>query len=1020
MYQRGEQVRTAQARGDAAPDPTPEAAARLALARVRKLLEAYTPGMPCNRPQLQAALAAPLNDPAAETERLFAAGWLAWLEGNPAAAEPLLEEAVVRARATGTTALLPQAAYWATRVRLRRGRLEAFAEYDEVLRTLGGAAQATAWLIDLLWRAGRVDRAEQVWKSLRANRKVSACPEGPLLEARVLLRRGELAAAERVLNEGVPTSGVVWVERQLLLAWVAFTGKQSDRGWALLEHARAGPYPAGALDTWARLCERRSRGAGLDAGEVGAPPALEDYLRGQQARLAGEAEAAAAAYRAALASPAAQPFARYGLACLGQEDPAAVLQAQPGLFVAVRCRARLALERFRSRQTSPADCLDALQQAAAAGYKDPAGEHLRRLALALSQRQPATESLRQLAAEGGPGAADRRRAALELATRRLGAAEARALLAEWAQKGGPMAAGSDKVVGRQLLRLLLAEKTLEPGALAALRGVLAGDPLLCLVDPQEPMPGADRAPAIVRLLALARELAGGLAGALGESWRQEVCGLRSQDRLRALAQALLLQEAAARQDVAAVAGLLEDADPWRRFPSAPPRFVLAALAALVPSQPAHPAWRRTVGRWLALWDAAALGEEGPKLAAAAGLTSLAATGAEPPPGVPAVAWLLHQAARAVGRDDAALALAFARRAIAADPELATPDNDSPGARALRDVLPELQRRARAQALSVALAPPGDETPSALLADAVDLLAATPAGQALLEAADRGDHAAAQQAVAALADQADVPPRLAHHLALLQQGSATALEKLGRPEEAEPHWRCAWRCWLRFLAAPPAADGPPSEEARGLLLGELLTRHRHQLGHLLACEAMDPARRLWALVRQLPGEAPEGPLREDLAGRVERFRDELATEYLLATREVMHCGTVAEGLRANYEQGLARLRRLLSLDRGNVRLLAALVEECTEWFLDLYHQGDAPALRRQVDRFTPFALQLARYVEERPGDLAARAALADFWKFRGFVCADPEQKAGLYREALRFNPANDNVRQLLADLQPSQE
>ena len=31
-----------------------------------------------------------------------------------------------------------------------------------------------------------------------------------------------------------------------------------------------------------------------------------------------------------------------GLACLGQEDPAAVLAGLPGLFLAVRCRARVA------------------------------------------------------------------------------------------------------------------------------------------------------------------------------------------------------------------------------------------------------------------------------------------------------------------------------------------------------------------------------------------------------------------------------------------------------------------------------------------------------------------------------------------------------------------------------------------------------------------------------------------------------------------------------------------------------
>ena len=49
---------------------------------------------------------------------------------------------------------------------------------------------------------------------------------------------------------------------------------------------------------------------------------------------------------------------------------------------------------------------------------------------------------------------------------------------------------------------------------------------------------------------------------------------------------------------------------------------------------------------------------------------------------------------------------------------------------------------------------------------------------------------------------------------------------------------------------------------------------------------------------------------------------------------------------------------------------------------------------------------------------ARAALGGFTKFRGFVAADSARKAELYREALRFNPADENVRELLARLEGS--
>jgi hypothetical protein len=131
---------------------------------------------------------------------------------------------------------------------------------------------------------------------------------------------------------------------------------------------------------------------------------------------------------------------------------------------------------------------------------------------------------------------------------------------------------------------------------------------------------------------------------------------------------------------------------------------------------------------------------------------------------------------------------------------------------------------------------------------------------------------------------------------------------------------------------------------------------------------------------------------------------------------MRYGAVPEGWQADYEKGLRYLRRLLSLDRENVRLLTALVEICSEWFLDLYRTQAMRAMAEQVERFTPFALQLLRLVEERPGDVAARAVLSEFYKFRGFVQRSKEEKVALYREALRLNPGNNNVRDLLAEIE----
>ena len=515
--------------------------------------------------------------------------------------------------------------------------------------------------------------------------------------------------------------------------------------------------------------------------------------------------------------------------------------------------------------------------------------------------------------------------------------------------------------------------------------------------------------------------------------------------MRPLARALALYEAARGGDVSRAASLLEDAGVWRGLGAAPPGFVTAALESLVASSAANPIWKRALPPWLAVWGPSYVSDTGARLAAVAGLAPAGGARAEAPPGMPPGPWFLHQAARALGRDDAREALAFVRRALDADAALAE-------APAVRDALPELERRARAQALAVVLGPEnGSVLSPSLLVDAADLLGALPTAAALLAAADAGSRAAAGAAVAELAEAPDLPPRLAHHLALLEQRTALALDEQ-RTADAEPHWHRAWGFWLRLLptlpgpvetpregeaplgqesanrrsrqaeepGAPGSAGASPSLEkpAAGdavLVIDWLLGVHRRRITDLLARNVVDQARRYWALVQQLPGRASGTPLAVTVAERVARFGEELATEYLLTTREAMRYGDIAEGMHADYEKGLGNLRRLLSLDHDNVRLLTALVEVCDEWFLDLYNAGRPPRLSEQVERFTPFATQLARLIEGKSGELAARAALSDFYKFRGFVSGDRDRKVALYRDALRFNPANQNVRDLLADL-----
>ncbi len=987
MYHGAEIPRVARRQDESLPGRCPDEAARRALERVRKVLTAFRPGMPFDAGLLRAALNTARPEPEAEAERLFALGWLSWLDGALAEAEPSLVKAVDFARQANASAQLAEAAYWLARVRLRLESSDAVSAFETVLRQLGGSPQATAWFVDLLWRSGRVDRAEQVWKSVRGNKRVSACAEGPLLEARSLLRRGEFGDAVKALVEYQPANGAVWVERLLLLAWAEAAQGRGDKAQEFLKRVEGLPYPRHALNTWRQAVS----GSNTVAPEF-IPVALRDLERGYHALAEGRTADAVEAFRTALGHAAALPFARYALARLGHDSFAESLAAHPGLFLAVRCRVWLALERFRQRQGTPAEWLETLRRECRLGFVPGREvEHFRRVAETLCG-PPDVEALRQLV-EGQEHAdpAERRNVVstgVEV-VQRLPATQANPLLSYWMKCDG-IAREDDllRLISRIALRLTLQDTVAENAA-----ELLATEPRL-------------------QLAADLWHAAGAIAD--DESWRESVRGIRSAPRLRPLAQALLLHEAARRGDANTVTALLDDVDAWRGFRPAPPRFVLGALQSLCAAQPAPGALRGALARWLPLWDLPSLGTAGAVLASTAGLATGPASSAETPPGVPLGPWLLHQAARAIGRDDFVEAQACVRRAHMADPDWAT----VPDGAVVPDALPELERRALAQALAGALRE-GDTAavPARLLTDLVDLLRCHTDGDAVLRAALQGDGAAVRDGLDTLLTRSDLAPRLAHHLALLAMRSGQALDDKDETAAAEPFWRRSWTAWLHLLAAPADRDGPASRDAANLVVDALLATHRKRINELLARSAVDGARRHWALVLDLPSRAARQSesLAGDLAPRVERFRDELASDYLVTTREAMRYGDIPEGWRADYEKGLAHLRRLLSLDPQNVRLLTALVEICGDWLLDLYNTEDRDRIAETVGRFTPFAQQLTRLIEGRPGDLAARAALSEFFKFRGFVAPDRADRVALYREALRLNPGNENVSDLLKGL-----
>src|SRR5262249_20915332 len=144
------------------------------------------------------------------------------------------------------------------------------------------------------------------------------------------------------------------------------------------------------------------------------------------------------------------PFARYALACLGQDDFASVLASQPGAFLAIRSRTQIAAERFRQRKASAAEMLDALRLAGSHGFSLAAGDHLYEIATMLAQRSVTAAQLRAFVGDdskGEPAFRNRLRIAVEMATRDLPVEPALELLLEWSKAE---ILGSDEPLRRSL------------------------------------------------------------------------------------------------------------------------------------------------------------------------------------------------------------------------------------------------------------------------------------------------------------------------------------------------------------------------------------------------------------------------------------------------------------------------------------------------------------------------------------------------------------------------------------------
>ncbi len=86
-----------------------------AIDRVRKALTNFVLNMPFDPSRLRSALTDGLRDPTKEPARLFSLGWLSWLLGESAAAESLLQSALIHFQGRDETEAIIETAYWLVR-----------------------------------------------------------------------------------------------------------------------------------------------------------------------------------------------------------------------------------------------------------------------------------------------------------------------------------------------------------------------------------------------------------------------------------------------------------------------------------------------------------------------------------------------------------------------------------------------------------------------------------------------------------------------------------------------------------------------------------------------------------------------------------------------------------------------------------------------------------------------------------------------------------------------------------------
>ncbi|MGI5168551.1 hypothetical protein ACQEU3_29815 [Spirillospora sp. CA-253888] len=232
---------------------------------------------------------------------------------------------------------------------------------------------------------------------------------------------------------------------------------------------------------------------------------------------------------------------------------------------------------------------------------------------------------------------------------------------------------------------------------------------------------------------------------------------------------------------------------------------------------------------------------------------------------------------------------------------------------------------------------------------------------------------------------DVPDRARERIAgeLLDLHAVRGARALaaGRAATARLHLRCLDAC----------RTGP---EAAAALLADLPSGLGVRYG-----PAADPGR--FAAIARLAGAA------------LDHWSANLVEDAERAVNDPDAIDRLPQGVRADYESGIALLAPMVRLGVPARPVLAAGIGWHNDWCYCLYSLKDFTGLRRVLESGADFAARLAGLCVPGEGHRRENQALSVHHMFRGVVAPTDGEAVADLEEALRWDPVNQNAVDLLA-------